>query len=309
MLGLKLTIVVLDNRGFGCINRLQRARAARRSTTCSRTRGVRLPDIDFAAHAASLGARAGRRTLAELEDGAAARRTADRTNVIVIDTDPSHDRGGGHWWDVAVPECLAPQRGQGAAAIRGSAGARRSDRCRAASGQHARHAMTVRIGVNPIGWSNDDLRELGGETPLENCAGRSQGGGFEGMELGNKFPREPGALKPWLARHGLASSPAGTRRSSAPGPRRRDGGAAPASRPPQGEGSRRSWSSPRPQRRPRRPLEAARRAPASSEARDWPEFGRRVTQVAERTLAEGVRLVYHHHMGTIVESRPTSTPS
>src|SRR5215213_9036797 len=36
---------------------------------------------------------------------------------------------------------------------------------------------------------------------------------------------------------------------------------------------------------------------------DWAEFGRRVTQVAERTLSEGVRLVYHHHMGTIVESQ------
>jgi inosose dehydratase len=35
---------------------------------------------------------------------------------------------------------------------------------------------------------------------------------------------------------------------------------------------------------------------------DWAEFGRRITEVAERTLAEGVRLVYHHHMGTIVES-------
>ncbi len=37
-------------------------------------------------------------------------------------------------------------------------------------------------------------------------------------------------------------------------------------------------------------------------ARDWAEFGRRITQVAERTLSEGVRLVYHHHMGTIVQS-------
>ena len=45
-------------------------------------------------------------------------------------------------------------------------------------------------------------------------------------------------------------------------------------------------------------------------AGDWAEFGRRVTQVAERTLAEGVRLVYHHHMGTVVRvAAPTSTPS
>ena len=64
--------------------------------------------------------------------------------------------------------------------------------------------MTIRIGANPIGWSNDDMLELGGETPLEVCLAEAKEAGFEGMELGNKFPREPEALKKALAPFGMA---------------------------------------------------------------------------------------------------------
>ena len=53
----------------------------------------------------------------------------------------------------------------------------------------------IRIGANPIGWSNDDMPELGGETPLETCLTEAKEIGFEGMELGNKFPREAAELK------------------------------------------------------------------------------------------------------------------
>ena len=54
--------------------------------------------------------------------------------------------------------------------------------------------MAIRIGANPIGWSNDDLRSLGGATSLETCLAEAKEAGFEGMELGHKFPREPKAL-------------------------------------------------------------------------------------------------------------------
>src|SRR5690606_2299043 len=67
-----------------------------------------------------------------------------------------------------------------------------------------RRNMTIRIGANPIGWSNDDMLELGGETPLETCLAEAREAGFSGMELGNKFPREPEALKKALAPFGLA---------------------------------------------------------------------------------------------------------
>src|SRR5580704_17142026 len=62
----------------------------------------------------------------------------------------------------------------------------------------------IRIGANPIGWSNDDMVELGGHIPLEQCLREAKEAGFEGMELGNKFPRDAAKLKPILAAHGLA---------------------------------------------------------------------------------------------------------
>lgn len=107
MLGVKLTIVVLDNRGFGCINRLQNATGGASFNNLLRdTRHETLPEIDFAAHAGAMGAISRKVTgLAELETALAEARGHDRTSVIVIDTDPliSTDAGG-HWWEVAVPE-------------------------------------------------------------------------------------------------------------------------------------------------------------------------------------------------------------
>src|SRR3954469_13737200 len=64
--------------------------------------------------------------------------------------------------------------------------------------------MTIRIGANPIGRANHDTQELGREPPLEVCLAEAGEVGFEGMELGNKFPRQPDALKKALAPFGLA---------------------------------------------------------------------------------------------------------
>src|SRR5688572_23270914 len=62
---------------------------------------------------------------------------------------------------------------------------------------------TVRFGVSPIAWTNDDLPELGGATPLETCLTEARAAGFAGVELGGKFPREPAALRAALAPHDL----------------------------------------------------------------------------------------------------------
>jgi 3D-(3,5/4)-trihydroxycyclohexane-1,2-dione acylhydrolase (decyclizing) len=110
MLGHKLIIVVLDNHGFGCINRLQRATGgAAFNNLFAQTQQAVIPDIDFKAHAASLGALSTKVSgLAELEDALRQARVAERTSVIVIDTDPLlSTEAGGHWWDVAVPEVSA----------------------------------------------------------------------------------------------------------------------------------------------------------------------------------------------------------
>lgn len=110
MLGLKLIVVVLDNRGYGCINRLQRATGGESfNNLLDDARHVNPSAIDFAAHAGSLGAHAVKVDgVAGLEAALAEARAADRTSVIVMDTDPMiATPEGGAWWDVAVPEVSA----------------------------------------------------------------------------------------------------------------------------------------------------------------------------------------------------------
>jgi 3D-(3,5/4)-trihydroxycyclohexane-1,2-dione acylhydrolase (decyclizing) len=110
MLGLKLTIVLLDNRGYGCINRLQMATGGANFNNLLRdSRHEILPDIDFVAHAKSLGANAEKAaSIADLEAALDRARKSDRTTIVLIDTDPLISTGeGGHWWDVAVPEVSA----------------------------------------------------------------------------------------------------------------------------------------------------------------------------------------------------------
>ena len=107
MLGLRLTIVLLDNRGYGCINRLQMATGgASFNNLLKDARHEQIPEIDFVAHAKSLGAISRKvDSIADLETALREATGNDRTTVVVIETDPliSTDAGG-HWWDVAVPE-------------------------------------------------------------------------------------------------------------------------------------------------------------------------------------------------------------
>jgi len=109
MLGRKLLIVVLDNRGYGCIQRLQLASGSARFNNmlddCVAP-GGEAPVIDFALHARSLGADSVHAAnLTELRAALRAARAATRTQVIVVNT--THTRttdDGGCWWEVAIPE-------------------------------------------------------------------------------------------------------------------------------------------------------------------------------------------------------------
>ena len=112
MLGRKLIIVVLDNRGYGCINRLQQATGGapfnNMLADClhDEQNGVGGPAIDFALHARALGALSENvTTIAALEQALARARAADRTYLVCISTDDSRTTSeGGCWWEVAVPE-------------------------------------------------------------------------------------------------------------------------------------------------------------------------------------------------------------
>jgi 3D-(3,5/4)-trihydroxycyclohexane-1,2-dione acylhydrolase (decyclizing) len=108
MLGRKLIVVVLDNRGYGCIQRLQAACGGASFNNllddCVAEGGADVR-IDFAAHAAALGADSVHvPDIVALRAAMARARAATKTQVIVIDT--THARttdDGGCWWEVAVP--------------------------------------------------------------------------------------------------------------------------------------------------------------------------------------------------------------
>jgi inosose dehydratase len=163
--------------------------------------------------------------------------------------------------------------------------------------------MSIRLGANPIIWSNDDMRELGAETPLETCLAEARQIGFEGMELGHKFPRDARELAATLERFGLACVSGWYSAQLLA----RDARAELACLRPHLDLLKAVGS-------PvlvfadvsgaihgdfQRPLSERPRLKAS----EWREFGRRLTAVAAVTATEGVRLAYHHHMGTVVQSQ------
>lgn len=161
--------------------------------------------------------------------------------------------------------------------------------------------MSIRFGVSPIAWINDDLPELGGETPVETVLRDAQALGFEGIELGGKFPRDPARLGAQLARYGLALI----------------GG---------------WWSAALLVRSVEEEIEALqahlqllealgsgvfiiaecsntvhgdRRRPLAATpqltAAQWPGFGERLSALARYLEQRGLRLAYHFHLGTVVD--------
>jgi 3D-(3,5/4)-trihydroxycyclohexane-1,2-dione acylhydrolase (decyclizing) len=109
LLGKKLIVVVLDNRGYGCIQRLQTATGSAKFNNMLDDcipEGGEASKIDFAMHAASMGADAVHvKNVAELKSAMVKARAAKRTQVLVIDT--THTRvtaEGGCWWEVGIPE-------------------------------------------------------------------------------------------------------------------------------------------------------------------------------------------------------------
>jgi inosose dehydratase len=160
----------------------------------------------------------------------------------------------------------------------------------------------VRIGINPLSWMNDDLPSLGGETPLHVALTEGKKIGYEGFELGNKFPREPQALKTLLAQYDLAlvsgwysgrlAERSAEDEIAAVGPHldllAKNGATVMV----YGEVADSIQGAPRPlYQRPR----------FFSDAR-WEEYARRLDTFAAYTLSRGVRVAYHHHMGAYVET-------
>ena len=109
-LGVKIIVVVLDNHGFGCINRLQmETGGANFNNLWEDCAFTAQPDIDFAKHAESMGALAMKvSSIGDLEAALDVAKANDRTTVVVIETHPLiTTTAGGHWWDVVAPEVSA----------------------------------------------------------------------------------------------------------------------------------------------------------------------------------------------------------
>jgi inosose dehydratase len=163
--------------------------------------------------------------------------------------------------------------------------------------------LDVKIGINPVSWMNDDLPSLGAETPVDVALLEGKAIGYRGFELGNRFPKEPAALRALLESHGLECisgwySGRLARRSAEEeirlvephlrlllecGAQVMVYGEVQDSL--QGEMAA--------------PLS---RRPRFCDAGAWKRYGEKVTALARHLLRRGLRLAYHHHLGAYVES-------
>jgi inosose dehydratase len=160
----------------------------------------------------------------------------------------------------------------------------------------------VRIGINPLTWTNDDLPELGDANSLETCLSEAKRAGYDGVELGRKFPREPAVLGQILKNHKLELVS--------------------------------GWYSARLLERSvadeikamqphltllkslgakamvfcevSRCVHGNRKIPLSKRPKlaekEWQPFSRQLDEVASYLNGHGVRMAYHHHMGTVIQA-------
>jgi inosose dehydratase len=163
--------------------------------------------------------------------------------------------------------------------------------------------MSIRFGVSPIAWINDDLPALGGDTPLESVLDEARDVGFTGIELGGKFPKDPNVLQALLKRHQLVlvggwySASLLTRSAAAEIEALQSHlrllkamGCGVFILAETSNAIHCDQS---------RALSATPRLADSA----WDEFGRKLTDVADYLAQSGLRMAYHHHLGTVVESQ------
>lgn len=160
----------------------------------------------------------------------------------------------------------------------------------------------IRIGTNPIGWSNDDLRELGGATPLETCLSEARQAGYAGIELGHKFPRRPETLRPLLLAHSLDLVSGWYSMSL----RTRSVHAECAALRPHLDLLKAMGCNVLIVAETSGAVHTDRAAslshrPVMADA-EWRTFAAKLTEQADIVAAEGLALAYHHHMGTVVQT-------
>jgi inosose dehydratase len=166
----------------------------------------------------------------------------------------------------------------------------------------AHNRFDMRIGVNPLSWMNDDLPSLGGETPLSVALTEGRQIGYQGFELGNKFPRDPAALSALLGEYDLAlvsgwysgrlARGSVQEEIDAVGPHLELLARCGAKVMVYGEVADSIQGSPI----------ALSKRPRFTRDDQWEGYAQRLDAFAAHTLSQGVRLAYHHHMGAYVEA-------
>ena len=162
--------------------------------------------------------------------------------------------------------------------------------------------MKIKLGIAPIAWSNDDMPELGGETPIEQCLREANSAGFIGVELGGKFPRNPGIVKFLLEKFNL-SMPGGWYGSKLKERSVED-----------------EWQLMQDQIQLFLSLDTKvfifADVSGSIQGRDdvpltkrptlnldeWKEYSKKITEISNRLEDVGLPISYHHHMGTIIQT-------
>lgn len=162
--------------------------------------------------------------------------------------------------------------------------------------------MTIRWGVSPIAWANNDMPELGGDTPLDSILADIRDVGFEGVELGGKFPRDAATLRPLLAEYGLDLIGGWYSGSLLV----QDAEAEIAALQDHLRLLKAMGSTVFVFAETSNAVHGDRRVPLDGAPRlaegDWARFGERMTAVAKHVRAEGLKFAYHHHLGTVVET-------
>jgi len=160
----------------------------------------------------------------------------------------------------------------------------------------------VRIGINPLTWTNDDLPELGDHNSLETCLSEARLAGYEGVELGRKFPRDAAVLGPilknfqlnlvsgWHSARLLERSVEDEIKAMQPHATLLKTLGAEAmvlcevSRCVHGD----------------RSIPLSKRPRLAQ--REWEPFCQRLDEIADYLKTQGLKLAYHHHMGTVIQA-------
>jgi inosose dehydratase len=160
----------------------------------------------------------------------------------------------------------------------------------------------ISYGTNPIAWSNDDDRSLGAHISLEQCLDETAKIGFDGIEKGHKFPQDPAGLKAVLEPRGLRYVSGWHSLNLLTHTIEEEKAAMqPALDLLKAMGSKVIIVCETSNAIHGNDAVAVNARPKLADA-DWVRFGAGVEALAEYAGAQGIALVYHHHMGTIVES-------